>query len=167
MLQDTTSPQMEFDRARAVIKQFMQADRLHRQVVEATVTAQTGLHRSQHMLLMRLSRGCISSQKDLAKDLRVSPAAIAVSLKKLESDGYITRDADTDDCRCNRITLTEKGHATVAKTRALFETIDHAMVKDFAPDELDALLAALEKIEHNLLAMLDDTNTSPGKEPQE
>lgn len=165
MQQDTTSPQMEFDRARAVIKQFMQADRLHRQAVEATVTAQTGLHRSQHMLLMRLSRGCIPSQKDLAKDLRVSPAAIAVSLKKLESDGYITRNADTDDCRCNRITLTEKGHATVAKTRALFEIIDHAMVKDFAPDELDALLAALEKIEHNLRTMLDDPTTPPGKEP--
>lgn len=145
----------EQDKARAVIKQFVKADRLHRQAVEASVTAQTGLHRSQHMLLMRLSRGCIPSQKQLAKDLSVSPAAIAVALKKLETDGYIARDADADDCRCNRITLTEQGQAAVMQTRALFASIDHAMVQDFDDAELDALLRALEKIEQNLQTLLN------------
>lgn len=145
----------EYDKARAVIKQFVQADRLHRQAVEATITAQTGLHRSQHILLMRLSRGCIPSQKDLAADLRVSPAAIAVSLKKLESDGYITRDADADDCRCNRIALTDKGQNTVAHSVALFEMIDKTMVQGLDDAELDALLSALEKIEQNLQKLLE------------
>lgn len=167
MQQDTTSPQMEFDRARAVIKQFMQADRLHRQAVEATVTAQTGLHRSQHMLLMRLSHCCIPSQKDLAKDLRVSPAAIAVSLKKLESDGYITRNTDTDDCRYNRIALTEKGLGVVTQTKELFHYIDQTMVQGFDDAEMDALLASLEKIERNLQALLDGANLPPRKETQE
>ena len=62
MQENTLVQQEEMDRARAVIKQFVRADRLHRQAVETTITAQTGLHRSQHMLLMRLSRGCIPSQ---------------------------------------------------------------------------------------------------------
>lgn len=157
----------EQDKARAVIKQFMRADRMHRQVVESTVTAQTGLHRSQHMLLMRLSRGCIPSQKQLAKDLSVSPAAIAVALKKLETDGYIVRDADTDDCRCNRIALTEKGQSAVAQTRTLFACIDHAMVQDFDDAELDALLRALTRVEQNLQALLDSPQIPHGKdEPQ-
>ncbi len=157
-MQETTElQQREQDKARAVIKQFMQADRLHRQAVESLVTAQTGLHRSQHMLLMRLSRGCLPSQKQLAKDLNVSPAAIAVALKRLESDGYITKDADTDDCRCNRIDLTEKGRATVSKTVALFGEIDTAMVQDFDDAELDALLSALEKVEKNLHLLLKNT----------
>ena len=146
----------ESDKAHAVIKQFVQADRLHRQAVEATVTAQTGLHRSQHMLLMRLSRGCIPSQKQLAKDLNVSPAAIAVSLKKLEADGYITKDADLDDCRCNRIALTEKGHGVITKTCSLFGSIDRTMVKGFDDAELDALLTALERIEQNLQKFLEN-----------
>lgn len=167
MQQNIINQSEDFDRARAVIKQFMQADRLHRQAVEATVTAQTGLHRSQHMLLMRLSCGCIPSQKDLARDLRVSPAAIAVSLKRLESDGYITRDADADDCRCNRITLTEKGHGVVTQTKELFCYIDQTMVHGFDDTELDALLSALEKIERNLQTLIQSTNTSPGKETQE
>ena len=154
----------EQDKARAVIKQFMRADRLHRQVVEATVTAQTGLHRSQHMLLMRLSRGCIPSQKQLAKDLSVSPAAIAVALKKLETDGYIVRDADADDSRCNRITLTEKGQAAVTQTRTLFACIDHAMVQDFDDTELDALLSALQRVEQNLQTLLDSPQIPHGKE---
>lgn len=154
----------EQDKARAVIKQFMRADRLHRQVVEATVTAQTGLHRSQHMLLMRLSRGCIPSQKQLAKDLSVSPAAIAVALKKLETDGYIVRDADADDSRCNRIALTEKGQAAVTQTRTLFACIDHAMVQDFDDTELDALLSALQRVEQNLQTLLDSPQIPHGKE---
>lgn len=155
MQENTTLPPRDHDKARAVIKQFMQADRLHRQAVEATVTAQTGLHRSQHMLLMRLSRGCIPSQKQLAKDLGVSPAAIAVSLKKLESDGYITKDSDLGDCRCNRIDLTEKGRGVVTTTCALFENIDCTMVEGFDDAELDALLSSLEKIGHNLHRLLD------------
>ena len=147
-------PPRDSDKARAVIKQFVQADRLHRQAVEATITAQTGLHRSQHMLLMRLARCGIPSQKQLAKDLGVSPAAIAVSLKKLDSDGYITKDADADDCRCNRISLTEKGHGVVTKTCALFDCIDQAMVEGFDDAELEALLQGLARIEQNLQKLL-------------
>lgn len=154
----------EYDKAHAVIRQFVRADRLHRQVVEATATAQTGLHRSQHMLLMRLSRGCIPSQKQLAKDLGVSPAAIAVSLKKLETDGYITRDAGTDDSRCNLISLTEKGRDAVTATCNQFARIDHTMVQGFDDAELDALLSALERIEQNLRGMLAQPQTIPGKD---
>ena len=154
MQENNHLPPQDSDKARAVIKQFIRADRLHRQAVEATITAQTGLHRSQHMLLMRLSRGCIPSQKQLAKDLNVSPAAIAVSLKRLESDGYITRDADADDCRCNRIDLTEKGRGVVTKTCTLFECIDKAMVEGFDDAELEALLQGLERIEQNLQKLL-------------
>ena len=159
MKENNNQPSPEQERARAVIRQFVRADRLHRQVVEATVTAQTGVHRSQHMLLMRLARGCIPSQTQLAKEMNVSPAAIAVSLKRLESDGYITRDADADDCRCNRITLTDKGHTVVDKTHALFQTIDVAMVQGFDDAQINVLLSALEKIEHNLQMLLDSTNT--------
>jgi DNA-binding MarR family transcriptional regulator len=155
---------VEQDKARAVIKQFVRADRLHRQAVESTITAQTGLHRSQHMLLMRLSCGCMPSQKQLAKDLGVSPAAIAVALKKLETDGYITRDADTDDCRCNRTSLTEKGRSAISKTCDLFACIDTAMVQGFNDDELDALLRALERIEQNLHTLQAQPLPIPGKD---
>lgn len=156
-MQDNTNLQhQEHDKARAVIKQFVQADRLHRQAVETTVTAQTGLHRSQHMLLMRLSCGCTPSQKQLAKDLRVSPAAIAVSLKKLESDGYIQKATDADDSRRNRIELTEKGRGVMTQTCALFSSIDRTMTEGFDDAELDALLAALEKIEKNLQRFLQN-----------
>ena len=155
---------VEQDKARAVIKQFVRADRLHRQAVESTITAQTGLHRSQHMLLMRLSCGCMPSQKQLAKDLGVSPAAIAVALKKLETDGYITRDADTDDCRCNRIALTEKGQCAINQTKKLFAGIDNAMVQGFDDAELDALMSALSRIEQNLHNMLEQTQPTHGKD---
>jgi DNA-binding MarR family transcriptional regulator len=116
------------------------------------------------MLLMRLSCGCMPSQKQLAKDLGVSPAAIAVALKKLETDGYITRDADTDDSRCNRTSLTDKGRSAISKTCDLFACIDTAMVQGFNDDELDALLRALERIEQNLHTLLTQPQPIPGKD---
>jgi DNA-binding MarR family transcriptional regulator len=154
----------EQDKVRAAIRQFVRVNRLHRQAVEAIVTAQTGLHRSQHMLLMRLSRGCIPSQKQLAEDLSVSPAAIAVSLKRLETDGYIYKDADTDDSRCNRITLTEKGRAAVAGTCTLFESIDTALANDVSDDELDMLMRVLAKVERNLQQLQDAPQAPHGKD---
>ena len=116
------------------------------------------------MLLMRLSRGCIPSQTQLAKEMNVSPAAIAVSLKKLETDGYITKDADADDCRCNRIALTEKGQCAINQTNKLFACIDNAMVQGFDDAELDALMNALSRIEQNLHSMLEQTQITHGKE---
>ena len=73
------------------IQAFIKADIMHRRAIEQWAT-DAGMHRSQHRMLMYLTR-CkgTPSQKDLAKHFDISPAAVAVTLKKLENDGYIER----------------------------------------------------------------------------
>ena len=78
------------------------------------------------------------------------------ALKKLESDGYIQKATDADDSRRNRIELTEKGRGVMTQTCALFSSIDRTMTEGFDDAELDALLAALEKIEKNLQRFLQN-----------
>lgn len=69
----------------------------------------TGVYRSQHRILMMLGAHPDFTQTMLAEKLEVSPAAVAVSLKKLEKSGHISRACDELDNRMNRVVITEKG----------------------------------------------------------
>lgn len=124
--------------------------RMHHKLCERQ-TDVFGIHHGQHMLLMRLSRTeVIPSQKELAARMEISPAAVAVSLKKLETDGYIARRAGRDDTRQNRIRITEKGARVVAGSREKFGEVDRQMFRGISEEELKACYATLAKIENNL-----------------
>ena len=62
------------------------------------------------------------------------------------------------------IALTEKGQSAINQTWKLFACIDNAMVQGFDDAELDALMNALSRIEQNLHSMLEQTQTTHGKE---
>ena len=150
-------------RRRAFNRGIGHISRLHHKVCERQLT-EIPIHRAQHIILMHLSRAnAIPSQKELAAHLEISPAAVAVSLKKLEMEGYITRSVPKEDCRINEITLTEKGRAVVAESRRVFDAIDSSMFEGVTEEELTACLRTLQKVEKNLLDALQN-ETSNGKE---
>ena len=132
---------------------IMRANRLHHSAVEKRLKA-LGMHRSQHMLLMSVSHSPDNvSQKELAERLQITPAAVAMTLKKLESSGYISRRADTDDNRVNRITVSEKGEEAVKLSEEIFSAVDDAMFEGISESELTAFIQIMEKINNNLLAL--------------
>ena len=146
---DNTAPLRETNHA---IGRVM---RMHHKLCERGLSA-LPIHRAQHMLLMRISKeGVLPSQKELAEHMNVSPAAIAMALKRLEADGYITREADKNDSRINGIAITELGCDVVKKSREIFDSIDTAMYKGVSEREREALLATLAKIEANLKIFLE------------
>ncbi len=134
------------------IHAFITADILHRRTIEQWAT-DAGMHRSQHRMLMYLTK-CEStpSQKDLAKHFDISPAAVAVTLKKLESDGYIERGkcAERSDSRYNEIKITERGRVASMQSRKYFQHVDSEAFKDFSDDELAAFTDLLERMQNNL-----------------
>ncbi len=109
-----------------------------------------GLHRAQHRVLMNLANGSVESQSDLAKKLEVSPATIAVSLKRLERDGYICRDVHNEDGRYNRISLSSKGMGIVEKSREIFEAVDYECYHGFSNHEKEMFNQYLRRVYHNL-----------------
>lgn len=125
-------------------------DRMHRRIFEREVAESLGIHRSQHMMLMFLSHHTEASQRQIAEHFDISDSAVAVTLKKLESGGFILRTADGDDGRKNNITLTENGKNVIDKTHLLFSSIDNAMFQGLDGGEMDILLRCLEKINCNL-----------------
>lgn len=133
-----------------VIHKFISTDRLHRTLIEKQV-AKGSLHRTQHRLLFHIFKSEEPlSQKELAAFFEVSPAAIAVSVKKLEKGGYIKREALKDDMRFNEITVTDKGKNILFKTKALVDEVDTHMFKDFSEKELLLFCDCLEKMQKNL-----------------
>ena len=144
------------------IHAFISADILHRKVIEQWA-CDAGMHRSQHRMLMYLTR-CegTPSQKDIAKHFDISPAAVAVTLKKLESDGYIERGkcGERTDSRFNEIRITERGRDAALQSRRYFQHVDNESFKDFTDEELETFISLLERMQENLKSIrpLPDCN---------
>ena len=109
----------------------------------------TGVYRSQHRLLMILGKHPDCSQTELAERLEISPAAVAVSLKKLEKSGFISRQCQKNDNRVNQVVITEKGWTIIDQSVQYFKEMDKAFLKDFSLEELKQLEAFLARMIKN------------------
>lgn len=114
------------------------------------------LQRGQQRLLVILAHmneenGPVS-QRDLAERLHVTPAAVAVTLKRLEAEGIVSRKVLQKDNRYNEIALTQKGQEIVIGCEKAFQKTDHQLFDGFTEEELDTLENFLERMEHNLEA---------------
>lgn len=68
----------------------------------------SGVYFGQPPVLDYLNEHGECSQKELSDGINVSPASVAVSVKRMQKSGLITKISDENDLRCNRIALTER-----------------------------------------------------------
>ncbi len=146
------------DKPKNAVHSFICTHRMHRRAVDkAVVNEGIELHRSQHMLLVHLHhRSGSFSQRELAEHLGISPAALAVKIKKLESDGLIVRQKTEKDSRINQVSITDKGRAILDKTHELFEGIDQRMIRGINEEELNVFSKCLDKMQKNLQEIYDN-----------
>ena len=136
-----------------LVHYFIDTDRMHRTLVEERIGA-LKLHRSQHMMLRCIECSAEApTQKVLSQMLGISTATVAVTAKKLESEGYITRTESETDSRCNRLTLTDKGKEILLAARDVFHSIDRGMFENIPDTELRCFSETLRKIQNNLVSM--------------
>ncbi len=131
---------------------FLQTGRLHKKLAERRA-ATTDIQPSQHRMLMYLSKTEVApSQCEIAKKFGISPAAVTVTLKKLEKLGYVERmrPSDDGDGRVNEIKITEKGLSEAEATREYFSCIDKAMFENFTETETEEFTRLLRKVYTNL-----------------
>lgn len=142
-------PNSRKDKFKQCMHLFMKCNRLHHALVETKVSA-LGLHRSQHSMLLTINFSGNISQKELAKRMEISPAAVTVTLKKLEAQGFIERAQSEDDSRVNNITVTENGREIINKTGAIFDEVDEKTFAGFSEEELEEFLSYLRRVSSNL-----------------
>lgn len=127
---------------------FRQADHVLKRAISKKVE-DTGIYRSQHRLLMMLGKHSDCSQSDIAEKMEISPAAVAVSLKKLEKAGYIRKQCDEEDCRMNHVVVTDKGKEAIHKSILYFQEIEDAIYEGFSEEELEQCSAFFRRMIHN------------------
>lgn len=143
---------------RELIETYMCVGRLHRMVLERQLN-RTGVYRSQHQLLMYIAENPNASQKEIARLNHVSPATVAVSLKKLEHGGYIQRLVDEHDNRYNKICITEKGKDVVENSVRWFQRVECCMFDGFSAEDMAAMQLYLNRIQQNLTSLLPGTES--------
>lgn len=142
--------ELDKERARHAAMLFVANTRRHKRLFRKFVS-ELGIGNSQHRLLMHLHRTqCAPSQTELARTFEVSTAAIAVSLKNLEKNGYIRRCAAVEDSRYNEIAITEKGEELISQTESIFTSADVAMFAELTPLELESFITCMEKMKYAL-----------------
>ena len=144
--------------AHHVLTQYIRIMKLHRSILEQRLN-KTGVYRSQHQILTTLAEHSNASQKEIAEYLNVTAATIAVSVKKLEKGGYITRIVDQEDNRYNKLCLTEEGLDVVEHSRQFFKNVENQMFLGFTEEEFQAMEGYLERIYANLADIPTNTTT--------
>lgn len=132
-----------------ILKQYIRIARKHRCVLEKRLNS-TGVYRSQHRILMCIHDHPNISQKELARLNDVTSATIAVTLKKLEKGGYISRAVDERDNRFNQISVTEKGQQVVKDSRRIFSEVEKAMFSGLTREDFAVLGGYFDRIMENL-----------------
>ena len=110
-----------------------------------------GLHKGQGFILFHLWHHDGIAQNAIAKALHVSPATVTNTLKRMERDGWITRERDPEDQRIVRVRLTEKARALREEARNVFRKLDREMTSVLTKDERRILQELLVKLHEHLV----------------
>ena len=141
-----------------VFCELLRTGRMHRAVVDSRMTV-LGLHRGQYGILREIDtaeqdpNGKALSQKDIAERFGVSAAAVAMTMKKMEAEGLVSRNMAAMDNRFNELHLTDMGHSRLSHSCDIFREVDTKTFDGITEEELVCMLHCLEKMQKNLAAM--------------
>ncbi len=111
-----------------------------------------GLGAGQYAFLFFLCEHNGVSQDELSKALEIDKGATARAVSKLETCGYVTRQADAKDKRVNRVYVTEKAwemHEDLKKYSNHFRDI---LLKGFNEEEISQLEGYIKRVADNASA---------------
>ena len=103
------------------------------------------------MMLMHLAH-CSEppTQAELAKVFEISPAAVTVTLQKLEKAGLVARTAVDGNNRAKFISITPEGMNIVRQSWELYKALDEAMLTGLSEEDLTHFAQVLARMQDNL-----------------
>lgn len=91
------------------------------------------------------------SQKKLAGKMGITPPSMTAAVRKLESRGYIVKEADASDQRVFKIGLSDKGRECIKSLNGIMEEIEETIFKDITHDEKLFFRRLLVEMRKNLM----------------
>lgn len=111
-----------------------------------------GMFNGHPHMLFHLAHSPGLSQKELAQRMEISPASVAISIRRLESAGLICRRRDDRDARIWRLYLTPEGQAMDTSCARGRDFLVDTLYRGFTPEERQELYRLLDKMIVNLQA---------------
>lgn len=106
-------------------------------------------------ILKLLSQNGVMTQRQIAEEIRVTPATICGTMKRMERAGLIRRTAAERDGRVTCISLTDEGRNLVDKAFGAFEQAHEDMLDGFSEEECRQLAEFVRRMGANLTRTIE------------
>jgi len=130
--------------------------RLRRMMFDRAL-APLGITRSQWWVLAFISRKDGLPQTQLANELDVGKVAVGALIDRLESSGFVIRQADPVDRRIKRVFVTKQARGFLSRIRNETDKFNAQIANGIDRKELEATSDSLLAMKRNLLALSDVT----------
>ncbi len=115
-----------------------------------TAMADIGIHRGQSHALQLLRQRDGVSQTALTRRMNVAPPTVTGILKRLEAEGLVSRQRQSDDQRVVRVYLTDKGRAIANAAFEVLMGLEQTLITDLGESDLADAHRALLRLRDNL-----------------
>ncbi len=110
------------------------------------ISRDSPIHFGQIAIMKTIEQNENCTQATIAERLSVTPASVAVSTKRLQKAGLITKTVDQDNLRCKRLSLTEKGRTAIEKHIGIFDRYDSRVFSSLTEEEKEQLFELLKRL---------------------
>jgi MarR family transcriptional regulator for hemolysin len=139
--------------------------RLRRMMFDRAL-APLGITRSQWWVLAFISRKDGLPQTQLANELDVGKVGVGALIDRLESSGFVIRQADPVDRRVKRVFVTKQARGFLEKLRKETDKFNAQIARGIDRKQLEATSDALLAMKRNLLAMSDGSTLAGSSEEE-
>src|SRR5258705_7933519 len=140
--------------------------RLRRMMFDRAL-APLGITRSQWWVLAFISRKDGLPQTQLANELDVGKVGVGALIDRLESSGFVIRQADPVDRRVKRVFVTKQARGFLEKLRKETDKFNAQISRGIDRKQLEATSDALLAMKRNLLAMSDESTLAGNREEED
>ena len=143
------------DKLRTLIGSLNRAFITHRKFV-LKKSQSFGLYVGQPQVLayVRHNPGC--TQTEIAEYLGVSSASIAFSTKRLQKAGYLMKQVNHLNMRCNKLYVTREGEDVLDRFKDVYDDMNLAMFEGFTVEELEQLMSFTERVNKKKKKMISE-----------
>ena len=115
-----------------------------------------GLYVGQPQVLyyIREHQGC--TQNEIAAHLGVSAASIAFSTKRLQNAGFLQKQVNSLNMRCNKLYITPEGEEILNQFRKSHDELNKVMFEGFSEAELNQIEDIAKRVYDNLEKFLKE-----------
>ncbi|MGL5347901.1 MAG: MarR family winged helix-turn-helix transcriptional regulator [Peptostreptococcaceae bacterium] len=108
--------------------------------------SQYGIGFGQVMFLLQLYRKDGISQEEITENLNIDKATTCRAIKKLQDEGFVTREKDEEDKRAYKVYLTDKSKNLKDNIYGVLEEWDNILSINITEEERENLINTLKKI---------------------